>query len=98
MRHASGGFSPPWNRDRRSSRLSIGGLAERSVRVVITAAISVAAESAPALPAYGFYRRAYCQSPTAAIHADTAASAAVSARRIRGPRLIGLELGVSRIA
>ena len=40
----------------------------------------------------------YRQSPAAAIHAATAASAAVSARRMRGPRLIACALGAARIA
>src|SRR4029434_3450784 len=75
----------------------MGGLAERSVRVVIRAAISGATESAPALPAYGCDSRAYRQSPALPIQRVMAASAAVAARRMRGPRLTATALRAARI-
>jgi hypothetical protein len=61
-------------------------------------ASSRAADTTPALLLYDRTSAAYRQSPAADIHAATAASAAVSARRIRGPRLIALELGEERTA
>src|SRR3954453_18508263 len=99
MRQSAGFFSPSSKTERRSARLSIGRESLSSVLVVIPKApVATAGRGRQHLPVYEVDRGVYGQWPATAMNAASAASAAVSARRILGPREIGTLFGAARIA